>query len=711
MKVLRVLMWGGILLIASPLSGQYWWTETTRADFADGQFDVGLYAAGIGIANSGAVQMINIRDIDKDGEMDFVISNNRTGDTLTIRPQAYYAYHFDDLAIVDTLFSLNGSGNLIVDYDNDGALDIVLSAYNDSLGEMNRYSRIYYGPNWTSMDSFFTRGACAISSADLDNDGDLDLVVSNLAGYALVRYQTDGAPTTDSLPCQANVGNAIADLDRDGYPDIVLAGMQGRLFYGPGFDEVLTFSGADSLTDVSIADLNNDDTLDVIFSAMGIWSYIFYGPLFTVKDSISTQNARGVSVANLDATSPLDIVFSNWRENTTGRFAVPSCIILGPDYANEPPILLSTHGAIGNMIADYDGDGNLDICFTNWTDSTGNHETYSYIYPGPEFAAYDSVSTRGAHMSTTSDLGNVYTREPLEVYVSSVYDAGRQAQWDSVLYTVDMPPSGSNFDLFVQTGDSPNPDTTWSDWLSVANADTLPDSLASRYIRYKAEFTNDFLDAPRLEEVKIGYPGVADATPDSIISPVPGEVENFGTYILLVQVANLGEDPATFPVHCMLDSAGVTIFDSTRTVEDLAGGTETPVYFGTVYCAPGETLWVITELPSDQAPENDTLTAVLGQIAVGEQPVLTPLTLEASVNGKEVAVSYGLPCEEMLTISLYDAAGRLVRILDEGRRQAGNHHLVWDGRDEKGSNTPPGVYFIRLQARDKTLNVKILIVE
>lgn len=708
MKSLRILVWG-VLFLAVKLNGELWWTETTQEDFADGQYDVGLYAAKIGVADSGTVQMTGIRDIDTDGHMDFVISNNRTGDTSNINPKAYYAYRFDNLVRVDSLFSFNGSGNHVVDYDNDGYLDVILSAYNDSLGNMNRYSRIYYGPAWARRDSFFTRGACGVSSADLDADGDLDLAISNLAGYTLVRYQ--GSSITDSLPCAYNFSNAIADFNGDGNLDIVLAGMNGRVFFGPDFDSVFTVSSIDTLTDVSVADMNDDDTLDIIFSAIGASSYIVYGPGFSSMDSIRTVNTRGVSVADLDNNAVLDIVFSTWFDPLVAGFDAPSVIIYGPDYENSIPALLPTHGSIGNMIGDFTGDGNLDICFCNWADGTASHEIYSYIFRGPAFASYDSVRTRGAHMSTTSDLGNVYNREPLEDYVSSVYDAGRLAQWDSVLYTVDMPASGSQFTLYVQTGDTADPDDTWSDWLEIASGDTLPDSLASRYIRYMAEFETDYLDAPMLQDVSIGYPGITDVTPDSLLSPQPDDVDHFATYILLVQVVNLGEDATSFPVHCLLDSAGTTIFDSTRTVENLAADSATQVYFGAIYFAPGETLRVITEHPLDQAPENDTLLAVLGPTAI-EEPVLpADVGLEVLMQKPGIEFSYTLAEEGLVTLSLYDAAGRMVKVLDKGSRTAGKHSVFWQGHDANGSKAPCGVYFVRLATRNLTLNRKIILAD
>lgn len=62
-----------------------------------------------------------------------------------------------------------------------------------------------------------------------------------------------------------------------------------------------------------------------------------------------------------------------------------------------------------------------------------------------------------------------------------------------------------------------------------------------------------------------------------------------------------------------------------------------------------------------------------------------------------------------VVLKVYDATGRLVRTLDAGRLPSGSHRLEWDGRDSKGANVQPGVYFCRLLAGDESLNRKIVL--
>ncbi|RMF58143.1 MAG: T9SS C-terminal target domain-containing protein [Calditrichaeota bacterium] len=49
-----------------------------------------------------------------------------------------------------------------------------------------------------------------------------------------------------------------------------------------------------------------------------------------------------------------------------------------------------------------------------------------------------------------------------------------------------------------------------------------------------------------------------------------------------------------------------------------------------------------------------------------------------------------------ITLHIFDVNGRRVRTLAEGEFAAGNHRVVWDGRDDNGVPVASGVYFYRL---------------
>jgi hypothetical protein len=54
-------------------------------------------------------------------------------------------------------------------------------------------------------------------------------------------------------------------------------------------------------------------------------------------------------------------------------------------------------------------------------------------------------------------------------------------------------------------------------------------------------------------------------------------------------------------------------------------------------------------------------------------------------------------------VEVFGADGRRVRTLLDADRAAGRHDLVWDGRDARGRETPPGLYLARLEAEGRSV--------
>jgi serine protease len=63
-------------------------------------------------------------------------------------------------------------------------------------------------------------------------------------------------------------------------------------------------------------------------------------------------------------------------------------------------------------------------------------------------------------------------------------------------------------------------------------------------------------------------------------------------------------------------------------------------------------------------------------------------------------VRYALPASAEVSLRVYDTTGRLVRVLEEGTEPAGLHQSVWNARNEGGAEVAPGIYFLRLTARE-----------
>ncbi len=62
------------------------------------------------------------------------------------------------------------------------------------------------------------------------------------------------------------------------------------------------------------------------------------------------------------------------------------------------------------------------------------------------------------------------------------------------------------------------------------------------------------------------------------------------------------------------------------------------------------------------------------------------------------------------SVRIYDVRGRLVRtILDQGALHPGEYLHTWDGLDEYGKETAPGVYYVKLQIGERSLTKRVIL--
>ncbi len=97
-----------------------------------------------------------------------------------------------------------------------------------------------------------------------------------------------------------------------------------------------------------------------------------------------------------------------------------------------------------------------------------------------------------------------------------------------------------------------------------------------------------------------------------------------------------------------------------------------------------------------------------------EHPPLYTRTVSLEQNrpnpfGGYTQISYDLPVPGPVSLSVYDAGGRLVRQLVRAEQRPGFHHVHWDGRDDLGHEVAPGAYFCRLQGGGELLTRKMIL--
>jgi hypothetical protein len=74
-------------------------------------------------------------------------------------------------------------------------------------------------------------------------------------------------------------------------------------------------------------------------------------------------------------------------------------------------------------------------------------------------------------------------------------------------------------------------------------------------------------------------------------------------------------------------------------------------------------------------------------------------------------IDYYVPRDVYVTMSVYDVAGRHIRTLVDNPVQTGQHSVVWNGVDARGTSVSSGVYFYRMIAGDKTITRKLVVVK
>ncbi len=282
-----------------------------------------------------ATQDIAIGDVNKDGKVDLVVANANTVNQLYLNDGSG-----------DPFDTLTSSTDIGAETNNSTAIqlvDINSDDYLDALVADNAAANRYYLNNKSAtpfaavtaltVDANDTHASQDIVAADLDLDGDIDIIVGNNGINRLYLNDGSGSPfaaasgidiTTDNHDTQAL---AIADINKDGYPDLLVAnnGALNRIYLndasGNPFDtlggqNIGTESNASH--DLVITDIDLDGNLDVIFTNAGQENKYYLNnnsstPFTVAAISISSAsfNSTAIAAADIDRDGTLDLVVAN----------------------------------------------------------------------------------------------------------------------------------------------------------------------------------------------------------------------------------------------------------------------------------------------------------------------------------------------------------------------------------------------------------------
>ncbi|MGB2276095.1 MAG: putative Ig domain-containing protein, partial [Candidatus Poseidoniaceae archaeon] len=192
----------------------------------DGEDDPSWTASDI-VTNATGAHGVTVGDINGDGHLDLV-SASFTDNTI--------AWYENDgnadptWTVSDIVTDANGARNVFLgDIDGDGDLDVLSASQSDNTiawyendGTTN--------PSWTVQDiNTSATGAYDVHAADVDGDGDIDIVSASENDNAITWYENNGGtnpsftPVTIATNASGARGVYVADMDGDGDLDVVSA--------------------------------------------------------------------------------------------------------------------------------------------------------------------------------------------------------------------------------------------------------------------------------------------------------------------------------------------------------------------------------------------------------------------------------------------------------------------------------------------------------
>lgn len=274
------------------------------------------------------------------------------------------------------------------DIDQDGDLDLVFAAYFGG--------SVYWYENIDAQGSFGGQqliasgipGVNSVVAGDIDGDGDTDVVTAAYFDDSVNWYSnTDGqGGFGPALPLTSAANGAFsvhsADIDSDGDLDVLHTAIfddEVALFFNAdgrgmfGSKQVIA-SGADQAIYVSTADLDVDSDLDVLSAWFGDNTAAWHenldglgsvGPPQLV--STSSMGIYSVAASDLNQDNAPDILVASANDNTVSWFE--NLDGLG-NFGLVQTITTSADGVNVAQAADFDGDGDQDVLSASTLDSS-----------------------------------------------------------------------------------------------------------------------------------------------------------------------------------------------------------------------------------------------------------------------------------------------------------------------------------------------------
>lgn len=390
------------MLVAFSIAGTVWWYENDGA--ADPLFTVRTVAAGINDARA-----VDAADFDCDGDMDVLISTGTESvywyESDGASPPSYTQRPLD-VGLSSVIRSMAS------DVDGDGDMDVIAADYAADAIKYYENRLIHKDvelPNETIVDDASTSGPTHVEMGDLNGDGIVDFVVSELFGGTVEWYINDGAGGYSRRSMgspSASTDLRIVDLDGDGDRDVISGdvGFSKVVWYSndggsdPTFTERTIDGAVINARQVAYGDLDNDGDIDVVSSAQSAGDVLWFEsdgatpPTFTTNVlSSALAEPAGVCVADFNGDGHLDVAACDLENLGTEVRWFANDGAADPTFSNN---LLqgATSGHFKLHAADMDGDGDVDVVPQSLNTSGGWYESSGGTSPTFTFHSITGLS-------------------------------------------------------------------------------------------------------------------------------------------------------------------------------------------------------------------------------------------------------------------------------------------------------------------------------